>query len=127
MKILIILLTFSTNIFAVSAFNGLQTFTNNDGTSFSGRLNGDEYLNYITDEKGNIIVHNPSNKNFEYGVITDGKLQPSGVKAQNIVNNPQNNGFFSSSANPTPQIPTINKNKLLQIRQNNINNFRKGF
>jgi len=70
--------------YAVPAFKGSIKFQQNDGSTFSGKLQGDEWFNWVEDTEGNIIKYNKKSKNYEYGVVKDlnGTLDlvPSNVK-----------------------------------------------
>ncbi|MCK5848170.1 MAG: hypothetical protein KAH01_03100 [Caldisericia bacterium] len=70
---------------AVPAFTGTIEFKQADNSTFSAKMQGDEWFNWIEDKKGNIITFNPQTKSYEYGIIkkVDGALElvPSGIQA----------------------------------------------
>lgn len=78
-KHLLFSLLISTSLYAVSAFPGLLTFTQQDGSHFQGHLKGDEWFNYISLPNEYIALYNKSTKNYEYALIKEGKLSPSGI------------------------------------------------
>ena len=84
MKKLILIITMTALGFAVPAYKGEITFTQNDGTSFTGHLHGDEYFSWIKDKEGQVIVFNNQSKNYELAKLKmlDGHMQlfPSGIK-----------------------------------------------
>lgn len=81
----IITLVFSSLLFAAPAYQGSIVFKQKDGSSFKGKLKGDEWFNWVEDKQGNIIKYNKKSKNYEYGVIKQKNgefdLLPSGVMA----------------------------------------------
>ena len=70
--------------YAAPAFTGDIEFKQKDGATFVGQLKGDEWFNWIEDEKEHIIKYSNRSKNFEYGRLKeingDVDLVPSGVK-----------------------------------------------
>ena len=80
LKSLLLFLLLITNIFAAPAFHGEQSFKQNDGTSFLGTLRGDEYLNWIQSDNGDVLLYNKKSKQYEYAIIKNDNLEPSGYK-----------------------------------------------
>ena len=74
--ILLILLT--TSIFATSTLTTIRTFTQSDGTTFKGRLQGDAFLHWVEAEDGSIVLFNKKTANFEYAQIKNGDIILSG-------------------------------------------------
>ena len=72
--------------FAVSAYSGKIKFVQSDQESFYGHLKGDEWFNWIEDEKGDVILYNQRSKNYEYAKLKDENgtldLVPSGRKVR---------------------------------------------
>ena len=70
--------------FAAPAYQGEITFKQQDGSTFSGHLKGDEYFSWIEDKQGHMIKYNAYSKNYELAVLTEKNgtvdLVPSGVK-----------------------------------------------
>jgi len=59
----------------------LLTLKNPDGTSFSARIRGDEFQNWIEAENGYSVIRNPKTTVWEYAEkATDGSLRNSGVE-----------------------------------------------
>lgn len=109
--ILLLLLISKTSI-ATQAFNHDNDFLNDDGTSFVGQLQRNEWFNYVLDKQGNIIKYNSKSKNYEYAnfVKVNGlnELVPNGVTAND-------NQLFST--NPSNSISINNKVLKEQIRE----------
>ena len=110
---LILFVCMITWTYSAPAFKGSIKFKQNDGSTFSGRLKGDEWFNWIEDKHGDIIKYNKKSKNYEYGVIKEinGTLDlvPSSIK---VGNKPKQ----SISADGTiPNVLKIDKEVLRQI------------
>lgn len=65
-------------LYGAPAFDGERQFHQPDGTSFSGRQRGDEYLHWIESDSGDILLFDRSSQRFEHTEIIDGKLQTDG-------------------------------------------------
>jgi hypothetical protein len=65
---------------AAPAFQGVRTFIQSDGSSFQGHIQGDEYMNWIETKDGNIVVYNKKDQNYDYAIIKNDNLKPSGKK-----------------------------------------------
>lgn len=65
MRILYFLL-FTCNAYAVMAFSNWQTFTQNDGTSFKAKVQGDEYFHWIETKDGTLLIFNQEANRYEY-------------------------------------------------------------
>ncbi len=74
--ILFILLTSS--LFATSTLTKVRTFTQSDGSSFTGRLQGDAFLHWIEADDGSVLLFNKKTGNFEYAKIKDNDIVLSG-------------------------------------------------
>jgi len=81
---LILLVSMITWTYAVPAFKGSIKFKQNDGSTFSGKLQGDEWFHWVENTEGDIIKYNKESKNYEYAVVKElnGTLDivPSNVK-----------------------------------------------
>jgi hypothetical protein len=99
----LITILISFNLFAVAAFSFDREFKNTDGTSFIGRVVGDEHLNYVVDKNKLIVVYNNESGNYEYGEIVDDNLVASGIKQ----GNPNN-----------LDLPIITSKDLIMVRKN---------
>ena len=69
---------------AVSAYPGDITFKQHDGSTFTGKLKGDEWFHWIEDSKEHIIVFNRATRNYEFAKLieyngVDVDLSPSGI------------------------------------------------
>lgn len=80
MKYILILTLILTNLFSAPAYNAKRIFKQADGTEFTARLSGNHILNWVEDENGEILKYNPETKNYEYAIVQDSKLKPSGVR-----------------------------------------------
>lgn len=56
-----------------------QSLTQPDGTPLQLLASGDEYYNWLHDERGFVIVRHPETGWLEYAVKVNGRLEPSGV------------------------------------------------
>ena len=79
MKFILIFLLLTTTIFAAPAFNKLREFKQADGTTFTAKTNGNQHLNWVETEDGEILKYNQESKNFEYATIEDNMLKASGI------------------------------------------------
>lgn len=80
MKLLIILTLLFSYSFCAPAFSKLRELKNADGTTFMARAKGNQHLNWIESEDGEILRYNKRSKNFEYAKIEGERLKASGVK-----------------------------------------------
>ena len=74
--LLIVLLTLTLQ--ATSTLSTLRTFTQSDGTTFKGRLQGDAFMYWIEATDSSILLFNKKTENFEYAMIKDNDLVLSG-------------------------------------------------
>lgn len=65
-------------LLAAPALERSKIFIQPDGTTFSGTLMGDEYLNWIETEAGEIVVFNKNAKRYESAFVEKTGLEPSG-------------------------------------------------
>jgi hypothetical protein len=83
--ILLFVTLWSGTALAAPAFQGSQTLTNGDGSTFTGQLQGDPWFHYAQDNNGRIIVYDTGSGNYEFADYdtsgTRPHLSPSGVKA----------------------------------------------
>ena len=80
MKYLLIFSLTFTYLFSAPAFYGVREFKQADGSSFKAKAKGDQHLNWIETEDGEILKYNPESKNFEYANIKDNQLKASGAR-----------------------------------------------
>ena len=79
MKYLLLFSFITSLLFAAPAFQGKRIFTQPDGTVVTYQLQGDEHLNWVTNQKGDILLFSKENKRLEFAEIKDGRLKTSGV------------------------------------------------
>lgn len=69
---------------AVPAYPGLIKVKQADGTEISIRIKGDEWNHITTTADGYPIIFNNVSKNYEYAVVSNGKLVSSNVAAADV-------------------------------------------
>jgi len=77
MKIFLITLL-SISLFATATLTKIRTFTQSDGSTFKGRLQGDASLHWIEAEDGSILLFNKKTANFEYAEVKESDILLSG-------------------------------------------------
>ena len=120
MKFLLLLtLTFS-SIFSAPALNALRTFKQADGTKFKAKAFGNQHLNWLETEDGEILKYNRKNRNFEYATIKKNSLKASGTRFE------QNS---SKRARSIGRIDKIDKEELYKLwhKKREESNKRKHF
>jgi hypothetical protein len=80
MRYLLIITLLHTLLFCAPALNQQRKFYNSNGTSFLGKAQGNQYLNWIETQEGNIVVFNQQTKNFEYAIIKNDMLVPNDIQ-----------------------------------------------
>ena len=87
---LIIYSFFLIQIYAVPAYPGNIIFKQTDGSTFIGKLKGDEWFNWIESENGHIVLRDLNTYEFQYAQINiiNGlkRLKPSGIKSKSPLN-----------------------------------------
>lgn len=78
MKLFILLALLIPSLYGAPAFSTKRQYTQPDGTTFNARIRGDEYLHWIETDDEEIVLYNKAKKRFEYAIIKDDRLQPSG-------------------------------------------------
>jgi len=78
MKFFILFLNLAFVLHAAPALSKEKTLTQSDGSTFKATPKGDEYLHYLKTEDGDILVYNPKTKNYDYAIIKNDTLTPSG-------------------------------------------------
>jgi len=106
-----------TILIAAPAFQGIRTFVQKDGSSFQAHLQGDEYLNWVETKDGEILVYNKQDQSYDYAVIREEELKPSGEKYTES---------GTGNLRMAPQFRSVSKEKLYQLwqlkRQKGLNN-----
>ncbi len=83
--------------------DNLKTFKHKDGSSFKGIVRGKEFFTYIELNNGHIGLYNKESDNYEYALVKDNKLLPSGIAI--------------SSAPVPKKIKKISKERLDQLQE----------
>ncbi len=112
MKFLLIVLVTLT-LQATSTLSTLRTFTQSDGTTFKGRLQGDAFMHWIEAADNSILLFNKKTENFEYAIIKDNDLILSGdiyIKSKTRSLHPKSTSSFL-----TAHINRLNKDNLKKL------------
>ncbi len=81
MKTLFLIFLISISLFGAPAYHGEKEFKQDNGISFKGYLQGDEYFSWIQTKTGHTAKYNSNSRNYEYMILsTDDKLQFSNIK-----------------------------------------------
>ncbi|MBU1657476.1 hypothetical protein KKG72_00275 [bacterium] len=80
MKFLLIFSLFVCQLFSAQAYGKLREFQNADGTTFKAKACGNQHLNWLQTQDGEIVKHNPKSRNFEYAHIKNNTLEASGER-----------------------------------------------
>lgn len=78
MQWLLLSIIISSLLYAAPAFSKKRQFQQPDGTTFTGKQHGDEYLNWIESQDGDIVIYNRKSKQYEYATIDEDELNPNG-------------------------------------------------
>lgn len=114
--LLVLSLTITHNAYCVPVHNKPITIQQNDGTTITIMLHGDEWLHWTTTTDNYRIVKN-NNGIYEYAKLADNKIEASGIKASNP---------NSRTSEELQHITTLEKNigttgnKLKSSKQRNI-------
>lgn len=79
MKLLLILMLTFSYAFSVPALSVPREFKQSDGSTFKAKAVGNQHLNWIETEDGEILKYNNKSKNFEYATIKNSSLKASGT------------------------------------------------
>ena len=103
MKKTLLLITSISIAFSAPAIQGEIKFKQENNSTFTANLKGDEYFSWVEDKQGNIIKYNSTSKNYEYAEIKINNgvadLVPAGTKVIEIKNS---NGIAQSSSHIQP-------------------------
>ncbi len=83
MKYLIIFILTLQLLHSAPAFQGKRTYTQPDGTQVNYRLRGDEHLNWMESDDGEVLLFSKKAKRLEFAEIKDDTLKPSGIAYSN--------------------------------------------
>jgi len=108
MKLTLLFLLLASQLFSAPALDKMRKITNSDGSTFMAKGQGNQHLNWIKTEDGEILKYNKENKRFEYATIKENSLRASGVKYE------QNN---SKRARSLGRVSKINENELFKLYQ----------
>ena len=111
MKILLLFLLTLSQLFSAPAYAKIREFKNQDGTTFMAKGQGNQHLNWIETEDGEILKYNQKTKNYEYAKIENRSLQASGVKYE------KNNSIRARSIGRVKKINSSELGALWQERQ----------
>ena len=78
MKHAILILIMAFLLHAAPAFQHPRVFQQPDGSRFTGTLKGDEYLNWIESQHGDIVVFDKATHRYEAATVGKDALHPSG-------------------------------------------------
>lgn len=132
-KLFFCILLLQVCLYAAPAFNNVTTFKNADGSTFQGKLQGDEWLNWVELDNGYVAKYSDENKQYEYGTIqtkeNSKELLPSGIKVEQNLHAPSKSaiqGLSSQSNHPFNTIKPINATELKELwkekRKNTLQN-----
>jgi hypothetical protein len=79
MKILLTITLLGTNLLAAPALAVWKSYSQEDGSEVTLKLQGDEYFNSYKTEEGDIVKYNRKNKNFVKFDISNDKVVYSSV------------------------------------------------
>lgn len=78
MKLVMFLLIIIVSLWSAPALTIKREFKQPDGTTFSARMQGDEFLHWVEAEDGSILLFNKKEKRFEHAILQAKRLSPSG-------------------------------------------------
>lgn len=79
MRAVLLIIMTAYMLFAAPAFSDKRRYVQPDGTTFHATPKGDEYLNWIQSEEGEILRFNRKSRNYDYAVIANSALRASGI------------------------------------------------
>ncbi len=79
MRYILLLFISALVLWSAPAFDQKRQFRQPDGTTFNGRVCGDEFLNWVETDQGDILLYATPRQRFEHAVIDAQELRPSGV------------------------------------------------
>ncbi len=114
--IIIIMLLVSTMLFGALSKNLPMTLNQPDGSSINCLASGDEFFNYLHDEKGYTIIQHPENGYYYYAVKENDQIVPSNYRVDST--DPE-------AVNLVPNV-VISKEQYLARRAAREDNMRDG-
>jgi len=121
MKILLLSLAVSSYLFSAPAFQKMREFKNADGELFKAKAQGNQYLNWIETEDGEILKYNTQTQNFEYAKIENKSLKASGARYE------KSNSKRLRSLAHIPKLKNREIYELWQIRREEALKRKRGF
>lgn len=80
MRALIVSMLAASVLIAAPAYEHTRIYRQPDGSTFKGTPKGDEYLNWIEADNGDIVIYNKKTKQYEKASVGKEALQPSGKR-----------------------------------------------
>lgn len=118
---LILLVSMITFAYTAPAYKGPIKFEQSDSSTFSGKLKGDEWFNWVEDEQGDIIKYNKKSKNYEYAVVKEANgtldLAPSNIK---VGDKPEGSDLGKIDKNTLTKIWKQKKEKALKYKKDQL-------
>ncbi len=111
MKRALLFLLLASQLFSAPALDRMRKFTNSDGSTFMAKGQGNQHLNWIKTEDGEILKYSKENKSFEYAVIEENALRASGVKYK------RNDSKRARSLGRVERVKEVDLFKLYQSKQ----------
>ena len=108
MKYILLITILISQLYSAPARGGIREFTQADGSTFKASAKGNQHLNWIESEDGEILKYNQKTKNYEIAEIKNENLSPSGQK---YINPDANDTQRSQSLN----IKRVDKNKVYEL------------
>jgi len=108
MKYILLITILISQLYSAPARGGIREFTQADGSTFKASAKGNQHLNWIESEDGEILKYNQKTKNYEIAEIKNENLSPSGQK---YINPHANDTQRSQSLN----IKRVDKNKVYEL------------
>ncbi len=111
MKITLLFILLASQLFSAPALDKMRKFTNADGSTFMAKGQGNQHLNWIKTQDGEILKYNKESRSFEYAVIKENALRASGVKYE------QNDSKRARSIGRVSKLKESNLSKLYESKQ----------
>jgi len=103
MKLFTLFALFTTSLLAAPALGIWHTYTQSDGTTFTAKPQGNEYLHFLKTKEGAILLYNPKTKNFDYATVQNDRLTPSNIPYMPKEKKLRKSASFSNKPTLTPK------------------------
>jgi len=100
MKYIILITLLFLQLYSAPARGGIREFIQADGSTFKAKAKGNQHLNWIESEDGEILKYNKMTNNYEFAEIKSKHLLPSGQK------------YIKQDTNSDRQSPSLNIKKI---------------